>query len=39
MLPVCDSIFDKYALSDDFEGNPYYDIMITEILGTITDYI
>lgn len=35
MLPICDEIFAKYPLSDDFEYEPEFDSLRTELIGTI----
>lgn len=35
MLPVCGPIFDKYNPGDDYESNPSYQNLLTELAGTI----
>jgi len=35
LLPECESIFAKYPLSDDFAYDPQYDLLYTELTGTI----
>ncbi|MCO5287021.1 MAG: DUF1896 domain-containing protein [Chitinophagaceae bacterium] len=39
MLPVCESIFGGYELTDDFAFTTEYELLYTEITGTITLYI
>jgi len=39
LLPECESIFNKYPLSDDFIYEPEYDLLYTELTGTIAIYI
>lgn len=39
MLPVCESIFTKYELTDDFAFTHEYELLYTEITGTIALYI
>jgi len=36
LLPECESIFDKYPLSDDFAYEPEYELLYTELTGTIS---
>lgn len=35
LLPVCEEVFSKYPLSDDFQFEPAFDNLYTEITGTI----
>lgn len=35
LLPVCEEVFSKYPLSDDFQFDPAFDNLYTEITGTI----
>lgn len=35
MLPVCQEVFDKYELHQDFEDDAMYDSLYTELTGTI----
>jgi hypothetical protein len=35
LLPDCESVFAKYPLSDDFSCEPEYDLLHTELTGTI----
>lgn len=35
LLPVCEEVFAKYPLSDDFRFEPAFDNLYTEITGTI----
>ena len=35
LLPVCEEVFAKYPLSDDFQFEPAFDNLYTEITGTI----
>lgn len=35
LLPVCEEVFAKYPLSDDFLFDPAFDNLYTEITGTI----
>lgn len=39
MLPVCDPVFVHYELTDDFEGKTEYDLLYTELTGTIQLWI
>ena len=36
LLPECESVFDKYPLSDDFAYEPEYELLYTELTGTIS---
>ena len=38
LLPECETIFAKYALSDDFAYSPEFDLLYTELTGTISIY-
>jgi len=35
VLPLCDSVLAKYNLTDDFADTPQYDLLYTELTGTI----
>ncbi|MDR1919234.1 MAG: DUF1896 domain-containing protein [Tannerellaceae bacterium] len=35
LYPLCANVLDKYALSDDFAGTPEYELLYTELTGTI----
>ncbi|MBY8963148.1 DUF1896 family protein [Flavobacterium sp. D11R37] len=39
MLPVCDPVFMRYELTDDFEGKTECDLLYTELTGTIQLWI
>ena len=39
LLPECESVFSKYSLSDDFAYEPEYDLLYTELTGTIAIYL
>jgi hypothetical protein len=39
LLPECESVFAKYPLSDDFTCEPEYDVLYTELTGTIALYL
>lgn len=39
MFPVCEEVFKGYNLTDDFEDNPDYDLLYTELIGTIQLWI
>lgn len=39
MLPICKSVFDKYAPGDDFESHPAYQTLLTELAGMIQENI
>jgi hypothetical protein len=39
LLPECESVFAKYSLSDDFACEPEYDLLYTELTGTIALYL
>lgn len=39
MMSVCEPVFDKYVLTDDFEDTPEYDLLYTELTGTIAIWI
>lgn len=39
MLPVCERVFSKYELNDDFAYSPEYDKLYTEITGAIQIWI
>lgn len=35
LLPKLNGVFDKYHLTDDFDTTPEYDLLYTELTGTI----
>jgi len=35
LLPECEAVFAKYQLSDDFAHSPEYELLYTELTGTI----
>lgn len=35
ILPFCGDVLRKYDLSDNFAGTPQYDLLYTELVGTI----
>lgn len=35
LLPECGAVFAKYSLSDDFAYSPEYELLYTELTGTI----
>lgn len=39
LLPECESVFAKYPLSDDFAYEPEYELLYTELTGTIELYL
>ncbi|KEQ30169.1 hypothetical protein N180_06475 [Pedobacter antarcticus 4BY] len=39
MLPVCGPVFARYELTDDFAYGPEYELLYTEITGTIAIWI
>lgn len=39
MLPVCESIFQKYPLTEDFANSPEFEFLYTELTGTIQIWI
>ena len=39
MFPVCEAIFSSYELTDDFAYNTAYDLLYTELTGTIAIWI
>lgn len=39
MLSICNSVFEKVELTDDFENTAAYDLLYTELTGTISIYI
>jgi hypothetical protein len=38
-LPVCESVFAKYSLSDEFAFTPEYELLYTELTGTIVIWL
>lgn len=39
MMPVCVPVFDEWALTDDFADSPQYELLYTELTGTIQIWI
>jgi hypothetical protein len=39
LLPECESVFSQYPLSDNFAYEPEYELLYTELTGTIALYI
>lgn len=39
MMPVCEKVFSRYELTDDFAYSPEYDKLYTEITGAIQIWI
>jgi hypothetical protein len=39
ILPECEAVFAKYPLSDDFAYNPLFELLYTELTGTISIYL
>jgi hypothetical protein len=39
MLPVCESVFGQYKLTDDFAYTTEFDLLYTELTGTIAIWI
>lgn len=39
VLPVCEPVFAKYKLADDFAYDAAYDLLYTELTGTIAIWI
>jgi hypothetical protein len=39
LLPICEAVFANYPLSDDFEYSTEYDLLYTELTGTIALYL
>lgn len=39
MLPVCDPVFANYKLTDDFAYTTEFDLLYTELIGTIAIWI
>jgi hypothetical protein len=39
LLPECESVFANYNLSDDFAYEPEYNLLYTELTGTIALYL
>jgi hypothetical protein len=35
LLPECEAVFARYSLSDDFAYSPEYELLYTELTGTI----
>jgi len=39
MFPICNPVFQNYELTDDFEDTAEYDLLCTELTGTIALWI
>jgi hypothetical protein len=39
LLPECETVFAKYPLSNDFAYEPEYELLYTELTGTIALYL
>ena len=39
MLTVCEAVFQQYVLTEDFADSPGYDLLYTELTGTIQIWI
>jgi hypothetical protein len=39
LLPECEDVFANYPLTDDFAYSPEYDLLYTELTGTIALYL
>lgn len=39
MLPICNNVFQNYELTDYFENTAAYDLLYTELTGTISIWI
>lgn len=39
MFPVCKHVFEKYPLSEEFADSPEFDLLYTELTGTIQIWI
>ena len=39
MLPICDPVFTNYKLTDDFAYTTEFDLLYTELTGTIAIWI
>jgi len=39
LLPECESVFSQYPLSDGFAYEPEYELLYTELTGTIAFYL
>ena len=39
MLAICEPVFAQYILTDDFESEPQYELLYTELTGTIANYM
>lgn len=39
MLSICNNVFQNYELTDDFEDTAAYDLLYTELTGTIAIWI
>jgi hypothetical protein len=39
MLPICEPVFKKYPLTESFSDSPEYELLYTELTGTIAIWI
>jgi len=39
MLPVCEPVCERYTLTDDFAYSPEFELLYTELTGTIATWI
>ncbi|MFC6095452.1 DUF1896 domain-containing protein [Flavobacterium qiangtangense] len=39
MFPVCEPVFSRYQLTDDFANGPEFDLLFTELTGTVALWI
>jgi hypothetical protein len=39
MLPVCEAVFAQHSLSEEFADSPAFDLLYTELTGTIAIWI
>jgi hypothetical protein len=39
LLPICEPVFALYTLTDDFASSPDYELLYTELTGTISIYL
>ena len=39
MYPICEPVFANYLLTNEFEASPEFDLLYTELTGTIANWI
>lgn len=39
ILPICEKVYDKYPLSDNFSYAPECELLYTELTGTVQIYM